>query len=301
MQDNNDVASVGHFRKRNGIQVVWLLGNICTYKCTYCSSTFNGGDQAYHPYEQVLSVLNSLPNDSSVFFSGGEPTYHPDFEKILDAKPDGVELSVISNASRPYAFWERAVPKLAHIILTYHAEFANLERFIETAKLCREKLDRINLTMIPWKWNECITAYNSLVAWGFPVTPKPLVKDFGFKSSALIDEYSNDEINWINEKNKIQNRGYIGFYRQDGTPIKFSTPSEMLVTGENNFNGWECYTPSSSMYIDPDGNIHDTACQQRRLIGTVATGFKMASASIICKQDFCWCHPDMEGTKVKQL
>jgi hypothetical protein len=297
--DDNTVSSVEHARKKD-MQVIWTLGNTCPYKCTYCSPAFNDGSSPFHPYDNVMSILNQLPTNASVFFSGGEPTYHPDFEKILDNKPTALKLNVISNGARPYSFWERVVPKLSRIILTFHAEFAKLDRFIDVATLCKPKLDRINLTMIPWKWEECVEAYNTLISHGLPVTPKPLVKDFGYKASSLIDEYSIDQLKWIDNKGKSEGRAYIGFYRKDGSAIKFTTPGEMLVSAENNFNNWLCYTPTVSRHISFNGNIYDMGCSQRQLIGTITDGITIDPTPVICKQNFCWSYPDMEGKKEKQ-
>src|ERR1700756_4144631 len=130
-----DLSQAVEFRniQPNGMFVMWLLGNTCPYKCSYCNSDFNGGDFEFHSLETVQKGLALMPR-AHVMFSGGEPKYHPKFEEILATKPDFINASVISNGARHKSFWERVVPELFSIILTFHVEFAfdKLDRFIET-------------------------------------------------------------------------------------------------------------------------------------------------------------------------
>jgi hypothetical protein len=291
------IHSLKPLHNNDRIFVLWLLGNQCTYKCSYCPDMFHDGTFPYQSYDNVLKTYALLPK-SHVMFSGGEPTFHPDFEKIVKAKPDHVQVSVISNASRPIAFWERTLPDLHRVILTFHSEFARLERFIDTALLCGSKLQRVNLTMLPSKWNECIKAYETFQNRGISVAPKPLVKDFGARSMSLIDNYTSAQKEWINANQEKTNK-YIGLYNKGGELIRATNPSSMLSADETNFNGWSCYTPTKFLNIDFGGDIYDTSCMQRNKIGSVSDGFQMTTQPVICKQNFCWCHSDIEPLKIK--
>lgn len=297
---NLEIYKVDELRTREGLLVIWSLGNFCPYKCTYCNSYYNDGTDPYHPIENIRNIMSKIPRGSRIIFSGGEPTYHPEFETILDEKPAGITFGAISNGARPYSFWERAIEKLNTLILTFHSEFATLDRFIQTAELCRPKLQRINLTMIPWMWEESVNVYETFKAAGLPVAPKPLVKDFGFKSSSLIDEYLPEQIKWIEQKNtETIELKYIGLWDKSGNLIQKTNPSEMLSAGNTNFKGWQCHTPSKTLYINTNGDIFDTSCKQRRLLGTVYTGFELKTDPVTCLQNFCWCHSDISPLKVR--
>lgn len=296
---NNEIFKVNELRELKGLLVVWSLGNYCTYKCSYCSPWYNNGAYAYHPLENIRNILKLIPDHSKIIFSGGEPTYHPDFETILDEKPSTFIYGIISNGARPYSFWERAVTKLDNITLTFHSEFANLDRFVETALLCKDKIRQINLTMIPWLWEESVNAYNTFTEKNLPVSAKPLVKDFGFRASSLIDDYLPEQIEWIKEKNKKPGLKYIGLYNSTGDLIKNTNPSEMLIEENTDFLGWECYTPTKVLYINPNGDMFNTACKQRKKVGTIYTGFEVENTPISCEQNFCWCHSDIAPLKIK--
>ena len=167
--------------------VLWNLGNQCTYKCSYCPEIFHSGSIPFQSTNDIQNFLKKLPK-GHVMFTGGEATFHTDFEKIVLEKPDHLQISVISNASRPIAFWERISPSLKSVILTYHTEFAQFERFLATAELIYntyKKTGRINLTMIPEKWEQCKEVYEKLLAANLRVIPKPLLEDFGIKATKL--------------------------------------------------------------------------------------------------------------------
>ena len=112
--------------------VTWMLGNFCPYKCSYCNSDYNGGNLPYPELSLIEKTFASLPS-CNIMFKGGEPTYHPEFEQILDLQSDRIKIQVISNGARTLHFWERIQPKIDRVILTYHVEYANFDRFVRVA------------------------------------------------------------------------------------------------------------------------------------------------------------------------
>lgn len=287
----------------NSLFVFWLLGNQCTYACSYCPSLFHDGSMKYQPLEIVQKTLRELPK-AHVMFSGGEATFHPHFEQIVLEKPNHIMLSVLSNASRPIAFWERIVSKLHMVILTYHAEFAKLDRFLETAKLVyseNKNKGRVNLTMIPERWEECVRVYYTLKENNIPVSPKPLVENFGFNASNTIKSYTVNQLAWISKENNESSYKNIGFYDKKGNLLHKTDPAEMISAKQTNFNGWTCYTNTKVLYIDFNGNVADTACQQRKIIGSIYTKYYISEEPMLCKQNFCWCHADIAPKKIKNV
>jgi MoaA/NifB/PqqE/SkfB family radical SAM enzyme len=195
-----EVAYLREFKEEE-FHVYWSLGSQCTYECSYCPSQFHDGKFKYQPIEVIQKTLAKLP-PSHVMFTGGEATFHPDFERLVNEKPDHIKLSVISNASRPLPFWERIVDKMHVVILTFHAEYADTDRFFKTAELIFLKSRRkglINVTMVPSHWDKCVAACKIFREAGMTVTVKPLLKNFGVTSPSMIDEYTSEQIKWIKE------------------------------------------------------------------------------------------------------
>lgn len=288
-----------HILKNYSTLVIWSLGNFCPYSCSYCPDYFHNGKFKYHDTDVVLKTFAALPDKTRIIFSGGEPTYHPDIENILDQKKDTHTIGFITNAARNIGFWERILPKVDTLIFTFHLEFANISRFIETSTLCKKKLDAINLTMIPSRWNECVEAYEKLMAEGLPVSPKPLMEDFGWRSTSIISGYSAEQTKWISNKNLSGSKNFIIIKDKENNVIQTTNPSQLLASGNANFNGWQCNTPTERLYILFTGEVFDTSCRQKKPIGNIYDTFAQTTTPIICEQKICWSHSDISSAKIK--
>lgn len=278
----------------------WMLGNQCTYKCSYCNDSYHGGNHKFPSKEKIFEVFNKFSSPIKVMFLGGEPTYHTEFEEIVLEKPSHVTLQVISNGSRPLAFWERISHKLDLIILTYHIEFAKLERFAEIARACGGRLSRINLPMLPNRWDECVSVFVTLTNLGFKASPKVLLEDFGHSANKYLQGYNKEQLSWIND-NQSDSTHSLKLFDINGVVVKKTNPAELLSQNLTNFNGWECESPKWNISIVSDGRVFDTACKQRKQLGTINDGFTLTRSPIICKQNFCWCYSDLHTKKTKVL
>jgi organic radical activating enzyme len=279
--------------KNNHIIVYWVLGNFCTYKCSYCVPILNGGDRPYHSTEVIQNTLKLLPA-STVRFSGGEPTYHPDFEKIVMEKPDHINVEVLSNAARPFAFWERITPYLAGVHLSYHLEYAQLDRFVETAELIYKtykKPGRVNMMMVPSKWDECLNVYNTLRSKGIGVTAKPIMD----KWATLSNEYTPEQVNWL--KTSYYDVKFIKVFNSKNEIISEADPGEIVSKRMNNFLGWTCHVPRHYIQITGLGDVTDTCCANGTKLGNIYTGFRLSTEPIICKLNRCVTFCDISGKK----
>jgi hypothetical protein len=289
-----------HVNQPHKMLVVWSLGDFCPYSCSYCPKVFHQNKTGYHAYEDVINTFNRLPEKTRIVMSGGEPSYHPDIERILDAKVESHDIGFITNAARPLAFWERVLPKVHSLIFTYHTEFANLDRFIETSQACKSKLEHINLTMIPGMWDKCRDVYDRFLKEGLPVSPKPLMEDFGIRSTAIISGYTQEQLDWIKKTNETKSPKYIILKDSSGNIVGRTNPSEMLAGKMNNFQGWTCNTQMDRLYIIFNGEVWSTSCKQRKLLGNIKDGFELIQEPAVCEQTFCWSHSDISTFKSKK-
>jgi len=283
--------------------VLWNLGNKCTYKCSYCPEHFHSGSVPFHSTEVIQNFFKKLPK-AHIVFTGGEATFHDDFEKIVLEKPDHLDISVISNASRPIGFWERIGAKLRLVVLTYHMEYAHYDRFLATADLIYntyKRNGRINLTMIPEKWEQCVEVYEKLVEAKLRVIPKPLIENFGMNSSRVSTAYTPEQLEWISTKNRHEGHKNILVLDKDGKELYKTNPSELLSSNQANFKNWLCHANMQSMYILTNGDVYMSTCKQRVNIGSIHTDSPLAipTEPFVCKQNFCWCHTDLTTKKVK--
>lgn len=100
-----------------GVNLLPPDSKICSFNCLYCECGFNfSSSEKYPTFEQVSEALEQRlkmmkegnePLDVITFAGNGEPTLHPDFERIVDATITlrnyyfpKVKVSVLSNATR---------------------------------------------------------------------------------------------------------------------------------------------------------------------------------------------------------
>ncbi len=100
-----------------GVNLLPANSKICSFNCLYCECGFNfSSSEKYPDYEQVVAALEERLQTMAqagdelhtiTFAGNGEPTLHPDFERIVDATialrnryfPQA-KISVLSNATR---------------------------------------------------------------------------------------------------------------------------------------------------------------------------------------------------------
>ena len=281
--------------------VYWMMGNVCTYKCSYCPKHIHSGNVPYHSLEIMQRTLLKFPQGASVTLSGGEPTYHPEFETIILEKPNNLRINLLTNGSRPIAFWERIIDSINSVTLSYHVEFSKLERFLETAKLIFQVSKRpgiINMVMKHDRWDDCMLAYNAIKDAGLPITAKTEMTTLGVEA-VVSPHYTPEQRVWLNQASTSQPINRITVLDKDNNVIGKTNPTYLLASGQNDFRGWQCHASTTRLIIIPQGRVYDTQCKQQRLCGTIYDGFTIPTEPIICKTDSCWCYNDLEAKKVK--
>lgn len=100
-----------------GVNLLPPNSKICSFDCLYCECGFNfSSSEKYLTCDQIASAIgqrlqlmkdNHEKLDVITFAGNGEPTLHPEFEKVIDATIElrnryfpQVRISVLSNATR---------------------------------------------------------------------------------------------------------------------------------------------------------------------------------------------------------
>lgn len=116
-----DILENGVYAGSYPISVELTLTNTCNLKCVYCSDEdlrARQGKNAHLDYETLSRLFRDLADGGTkgvVFEGGGEPTLHPDFEKLVCcAKENGLGIGLITNGTStlssdilPYFEWIR--------------------------------------------------------------------------------------------------------------------------------------------------------------------------------------------------
>ena len=202
----------------------------CNYRCSYCINR-HGEFRPRHemPADQWIEGLNRLYVDRKrmvpITFSGGEPTVHREWTKILAGVKEELYIDMLTNLTfnpdqlifaTPPERWEREVP-YAPIRVSYHPDQAN--------------------------YNELLDKAHKLQQWGF---------DIG------IFVVTHPTVDWEPMKKKAQSRGldfrlkeFLGTY-EGKTYGTYKYPGGL--SGSPAGRQVKCRT--HELLIAPDGYIH---------------------------------------------
>jgi organic radical activating enzyme len=293
------------------VLVDWMLGNGCSYACSYCPKSLHDGSVAWQRVENVLAFYDMLhrhyvqARDKRVWlqFTGGEPTMHPQIIALLKAASGvGFSVSLISNGSRTLRFWQKIAPHLDSVILTYHNEFADLGHFRSVGRLLAERMPvHVNVTMRPGAFDRTLTEARSLreALPAASITLKPLRVDFG---TDLFD-YSPDQARLMREglaptaaQHGAMPRGTMTVVLPGGDRQKVRV-GEMVLRGENRWEGYRCNAGLESLRVRGDGVITRAVCSVGGEIGRLGQDIALPVAPILCTSEVCACTADILITK----
>ena len=142
------------------------ITSACNLSCPICY-THNKNDDAYHMDEaHLLGILNQLkamaPDRRIINLTGGEPTQHPDFERLIElCHQEGIHRITLSTHGLKFVHNEALVERLAkldtRIILSFdsfddHTNEAMLGGAFTTGKMRVVEMlgkHKVNTTLLP--------------------------------------------------------------------------------------------------------------------------------------------------------
>jgi len=155
-------SSFDRYNLRNKAELIVGLSNWCNYDCSYCmphskakTSKLDNADKivetinhSYHHFKKHAQVDNY-----GVLFVGGEPTIHPDFNRIIDSiqhirdiEPN-YKIIIVTNLSRTQRWWSDMCNKVTGVVASYHDEFADLQEFIDKIIIVMQGNTDLHLTI----------------------------------------------------------------------------------------------------------------------------------------------------------
>lgn len=241
----DDVVRVGQrtLLYRDLFCVSWLLGRFCNYRCSYCWPYARSDKKDHRPTELILSTMDEIKrqarergfNSFHFSFSGGEPTMHPGYLKLLEHYANDREncnyqsVHMTSNCSPGLKWFEKYVnvTKNLHrvsITASYHKEFANPEKLREKLLFLQENDVQvtINMVMVPERfeilWEDALFFHEK----GINVTLKPQSNPSATK---VVNGYTQDQFE------RMRN----GMPQMDFTRVKFERAKKDWSRPKANF------------------------------------------------------------------
>lgn len=307
--------------------VTWTLHNRCNFRCSYCPDGLNDGtivvvtaDDVIAFADRVLERARAAGIERWTFaFSGGEPTFFPDFPRVLrELYARGIDATFTSNGGRPLAWWRDVADFFDHCVFSYHPEFTRREEFVEKVKWLATRVTmNVDFMMTLGGFDECRRAGEEL--HGLPnvaIRYLPIMKEFGQNVGGLID-YTPDQLAFLRDTlpfrgpstgeplERMKRRGglgrgrmRLGLVRDDGERLFETLDSQQVVAREQNrFRGWRCWVGLESLIVDLNGDVYRAYCREGGKLGNVRDAIELPSEPVVCSQEWCTCSVDIEVTK----
>ncbi len=314
-RSDHDVIAIEHAADGSAkfVLVEWMLGNTCTYACSYCPEHLHDGSEGWIDLKSIYEFLDQLDHHYQrrfakkvwLHYTGGEPTVYPDFRRLIRACAiRGFKQSVTSNGVRSLSFWEQAVQDLDFVVLTFHVEFAKEDHFKAVIDLLRQHIPvHVNITMLPDKFEFC-SAFASEIREMFDsitINLKPLRVEFRQE----LYPYTQEQLEFLKTPLRPRQpieahgpRSVMAKTHRDGSR-HLQRANLFILNQENTWHGWHCAAGLERLYIVPDGTIYSAVCRVGGPIGNVGEAVTFPEQYAICPHNTCNCISDILLTKLR--
>lgn len=299
------------------LAITWQVNNFCNYSCSYCNpGNYAGSSKNDGNLELYLENLNELVfryksigyKNFKFFFSGGEPTAWKNFIPILEWIREDIPsatIAVNTNLSRPLAWWEKHYHLVDDIVASCHIEFVKLDEYEEKTKFLCDKVNYLSSKMLMHE-----ERFWELVDFGNHL--KEVLPNYFIEWTPLYDELTNNagvweykdpektkfleehnvEMNFTIPKPYKENR-CVSYTRYDNNDTEVCVSNEVIVNGDNFFQGWECDV-GDCIFINPEGQISLASCGATEHIGHILWDIdNVGPDTITCPKYHCYCGTDI--------
>ncbi len=297
------------------VVIEWMLSSVCNYSCSYCPSRLHDGRVRW-PSAQLMmrfarNVIEHYEEKQLIFlFTGGEPTLCPHLLGVCDQlRSEGVEVALLSNGSREVDWWRDAAKRIDFLIVSLHLEMASLVHIVEVLSVVSEFVPlQVNLMMIPKLFDRCLDAAGEIESMIPSATLhyKPVQHDW-----RNVVQYSGEQLTKMRALNRTTVnterwstsgllKGNLRVVGESGDERVF-TPTELILAGQNQWLGWDCYIGLESLFVRWD-EVYRGVCRVGGVLGSVYDSKIDFPKSIVhCDRETCNCIGGIKATKRRPL
>lgn len=331
--------------------VSWILGRYCNYHCSYCWEHGRSDNKDHRSLKTCILAIRNIKkqarergfNSFHFSLSGGEPTLHPHYLDIVEELADDAwfcnwhTIHMTTNLSRSQKFLRKYanIVKRFHrasITASYHAEFSDLNKFIDKIILLQEYDIHVtvNMVMMPENFQRDFDNAKYIRDHGINVTLKPqsdphanhVVSGYTKKQLEILhndfrqEDFTKDKQKGIREKRPTWNMSklhpplikedqpqppkfmQIEFLDEDGKYWYMDQAERFNSFNFNNFKGWECSSGYRSIIIrEPCGSIKRSYSCIDEPIGNIEDDFKLFDKPKECISPSCVSSADSKIPK----
>jgi organic radical activating enzyme len=296
---------------KDGMNIEWVVSNVCNYSCSYCVEDLYGGSSGQPDYKKALKFFDYLHNNISsgnklLNLTGGEPTVWADLIPFLQGLDKSYLTQLTTNGSRTVRWWNKLLDNydnLARVAISTHLEFANIEHILNVSKLLHDKTDLTILMLADRKNFGLVKKYAPMFEeLDCTVFIKPIRNRDG-----LSQDYTEEEQNYIKNFKKAKKDGkHIGVPTHlvvDNQPKPYSYGLELISKNQHSFKGWKCALGKTRLVIWHDGSISLAQCSTAKnmKIGNMFDEkIDIPTEPVVCMTNYCTCLPDIRIPKWRE-
>jgi MoaA/NifB/PqqE/SkfB family radical SAM enzyme len=284
---------------QNKVKIEWNLGKRCNYDCGYCPSVIHDNSSPHTDIDILKAVVDKLPSNARISFTGGEPTVHPNFEELVQycVHKDIKWINVTTNGTRSPIYYFKL--PVNHIVFSLHFE-KDWKRVLETilryaasdVEPGMRKPCIINIMAHPDKMSEVRIATKKLDNYNIPYAIRRI--RWTNDDHNIFDDmrYDQNDLDWLLSKDATAEHNAI-----IDDEIKMHA-NDIIKKHLNQYKGWSCNIGLESLMINWDGEVHRATCRVGGSLGNIYNGtFEFPTQPIICTRDYCTCAADIPITK----
>lgn len=277
--------------------VAWEVTDRCNYQCWYCPEHLHAGRTKWPDSEVALRYFKFLKeqNPGGVYIDmlGGEPTLWPDLADFVEGLPEGIDCEVSTNGSRTMRWWERVGPRLKRVTISHHFASANDDHILELAGFLKPIVETNVLLLLDPLYKDRIKAMQiALVNLGITYETKPIFPAFNRKMLEYDDECREILLShYRSTKQYPPNCKPKDIWLND----EKMRPRDLIISGQNNFEGWFCLAGSKKIHVDFYGDVWAGSCKIQKL-GNMAD-LPLFNDPVICNKKLCTCVDDVRVEK----
>jgi len=261
------------------LEIEWLLGNTCNYKCSYCIDELRSGSHAWANIDSAKKFVDKVITHYSQIgirnyiwkFGGGEPLMYGDFITLceyINSKKNSIVI-VASNAAASKDYWRTYGKNFFAAHFSVHPEYADGRHISAVCDMLTDMGVEVtcHVMMMPTLYEKCLALIDLLKLsrrkeWG--IQAKPLFHTWETDTSSLRQLYS-----YTDEQKIIFNKSVREQKRLDGENADLDR-SMIAVTdqGEQSFDaywavtnrivdwrGYRCWIGVNRIYINYDQTL----------------------------------------------
>ncbi|MCB0365602.1 MAG: 4Fe-4S cluster-binding domain-containing protein [Bdellovibrionales bacterium] len=291
------------------IYVLWTASGVCNQKCSYCHPRFHDGKTSFPEINKVIGFLQHLLDSNPekrlyLVFSGGEPTLWKDIGPFLTfcREQERLILELDSNGSRHLNWWKENLDSINFLVLSYHWEFANQDRFIELLQVAGPSIPvHVSILALPEFFEQSRRLMDTIQE----LAPECSVKAKAVRLAMGAENYpyTLEQKNWLLKHGSRHPRTPIHpipldlskhiVQRSADGHIKAFNRSTASLLRQNRWKGWKCFAGIESFSIDVDGSIYRATCRVGGSIGNLHEEVIFPRQPVICDKDNCVCLDDI--------